>query len=286
MIQSLSPYIALTRLNKPIGIWLFLCPTLWALWLAAGGLPPLRILLIFIFGAVVMRSVGCVINDICDQKFDGKVERTKQRPLVTGQATRKQAFGLFTLLSMIAIYLAWQLNALTLAIATAVFLLAIVYPLTKRFSDMPQFFLGATVAGAIPMAFASVQGSVPPKALWIYAVALLWPLMYDTLYAMADRQDDKKIGIKSTALGLGDWDRVFIGTLQVVIVILLMVVGSVFSLNMPYYLALACVAVLFFKQQQLITKRDPVACFQAFLANQWVGIVVFLGIILGEKYGH
>lgn len=278
MRAKTEAYLQLTRLNKPVGIWLFLWPTLWALWLAAGGTPPLRILVIFVLGVVVMRSAGCVINDMFDRNFDGYVERTKHRPLVTGQLTFWQAGLLFLLLSLIAGYLALQLNPLALKIAVLTFLLALLYPLTKRWTYIPQFFLSLTVTSAIPMAFASIQNQLSASVGLVYLTALLWPIAYDTLYAMADREDDAKIGIKSTALLLGCWDRFFVSILQVVMLALFTMMGITFSLGLAYYLCIGSVALLFIRQQLLIRKRDPMACFKAFSESHWVGLVIFIGI--------
>lgn len=273
-----NPYIQLTRLNKPVGIWLFLWPTLWALWLAAGGIPPLRTLAIFALGVIVMRSAGCVINDIFDRNFDEHVERTKHRPLVIGQLTYLQAGLLFLSLSLIAGYLALQLNLLALKIAIATFLLALLYPLTKRWTYIPQFFLSITVTSAVPMAFAAIQNQLLTSVVWVYLTALLWPIAYDTLYAMVDRQDDAKIGIKSTALLLGCWDRFFVTILQIAILALFVKIGMTFSLRLPYYLSVGFAALLFIRQQWLIKERDPAACFKAFSESHWVGLAIFIGI--------
>lgn len=278
-MKKLGTYIQLMRLNKPVGIWLFLWPTLWALWLAQGGIPPLRIVVIFVLGVVAMRSLGCVINDLCDQHFDSQVERTKNRPLAAGSMTSKEAIGLFFLLSAGAGYLALQLNPLALSIAVAVFLLALFYPLTKRWTYFPQFFLGACVAGAVPMAFAMIQNQLLGNVGWVYVAALLWPVIYDTFYAMADRQDDIKIGVKSTALWLGEWDRFFLTILQVLMTGLLIIIGLVFKLGVPYYLSIGFAGLWFIRQQILIRERNPIACFRAFWESQWIGLIIFVGIL-------
>lgn len=274
-----APYIKLMRLNKPVGIWLFLWPTLWGLWLAAGGFPAFNILLVFVLGVVVMRSAGCVFNDFCDQKFDRAVQRTKDRPLVRGEITSQKTMMLFLSLSVVAAYLAFQLNPLTLEIACVVFLLAILYPLTKRWFDAPQVFLGATVAGAVPMAFASIQNQLPNTLWWIYAAAFLWPVAYDTIYALVDRRDDVKIGVKSTAVLCGDYYQWAIGVLQFFFLGLLGIIGVTFSLQWPYYLSIGIVLICFFRQQWLIKNDNPEACFKAFLESHWVGFVVFVGIV-------
>lgn len=274
-----APYIKLMRLNKPVGIWLFLWPTLWGLWLAAGGFPAFNILLVFVLGVVVMRSAGCVFNDFCDQKFDRAVQRTKDRPLVRGEITSQKTMMLFLSLSVVAAYLAFQLNPLTLEIACVVFLLAILYPLTKRWFDAPQVFLGATVAGAVPMAFASIQNQLPSALWWIYAAAFLWPVAYDTIYALVDRRDDVKIGVKSTAVLCGNYYQWAIGVLQFFFLGLLGIIGVTFSLQWPYYLSIGIVLICFFRQQWLIKNDNPEACFKAFLESHWVGFVVFVGIV-------
>ena len=277
-MKKLAAYIQLMRLDKPVGIWLFLWPTLWALWLAQGGVPPLRIVVVFVLGVVTMRSLGCVINDLCDQKFDSQVERTKNRPLVAGSMRSREAIELFLLLSAGAGYLALQLNLLAFLFAVAVFLLALFYPLTKRWTYFPQFFLGACVAGAVPMAFAMIHNQLSGNVGWVYVAALLWPVIYDTFYAMADRQDDIKIGVKSTALWWGDWDRFFLTILQVLMIGLLIIIGLVFKLDVPYYLSLGFASLWFVRQQILIRERDPAACFKAFCESQWIGFIIFMGI--------
>jgi 4-hydroxybenzoate polyprenyltransferase len=273
------PYIKLMRLNKPVGIWLFLWPTLWALWLAAGGVPTFNILWVFVLGVVVMRSAGCVFNDFCDQKFDRAVRRTKDRPLARGEITSQKTIMLFLSLSVVAAYLAFQLNQLTLEIACVIFFLAILYPLTKRWFHIPQVFLGITVAGAVPMAFASIQNQLPSTLWWVYAAAFLWPVAYDTIYALVDRQDDTKIGVKSTAVLFGPYYQWVIGLLQFLFLGLLGVIGRVFSLHWPYYLSICIVLLYFFRQQWLIKNDNPEACFKAFSESHWVGFMVFLGIV-------
>jgi 4-hydroxybenzoate polyprenyltransferase len=280
-VKKLSAYVDLIRLNKPVGIWLFLWPPLCALWLASVGVPSAKILIIFILGVVTMRSAGCVINDWCDRKFDGHVARTKNRPLVTGAVTSKEAWVLFLLLSSIAALLALQLNQLSLEIAFLIFCLTLIYPLMKRWTYLPQFFLGAAVAGAVPIAFAAVQNYLPTELWWVYVMALFWPVIYDTLYAMVDRQDDIKIGVKSTALLLGKWDRLAIAISQMLFLCVLIGLGNAFSLHVPYYFSMGIVALLFFRQSYLIRNRVPEACFKAFSESHWVGLIVFLGIALG-----
>lgn len=280
-MKKLLAYCYLLRFHKPIPIWLFLWPTLCALWLASHGFPAIKTLIIFIAGVVVMRSAGCVINDWCDQKFDRYVKRTQNRPLVTGAVSSTEALFIFVLLSVVAAFLAMQLNPLSLEIAFIIFCVTGIYPLMKRWTYFPQLVLGAAVAGAVPIAFAAVQNQLPVALWWVYAVALLWPVIYDTLYAMADRPEDAKIGVKSLALLVGEWDRVILAGLKIVFIGLLLILGMIFSLQAPYYCSVVVVTVLLFRQGYLIRNRAPDACFKAFLESHWIGLSVFLGIVLG-----
>jgi 4-hydroxybenzoate polyprenyltransferase len=267
------------RLNKPIGIWLFLWPTMWALWLAAGGFPPFKILCIFISGVFIMRSAGCVINDIWDRKFDRYVRRTKERPLVKGELNLKQAIICFVLMSLIAVFLALQLNVLTLKIAVIVFLFTMLYPLTKRWIYFPQIILGMTVASAVPMVFASIQNKITTHAWVVFSAALIWPLIYDTIYALVDRQDDIKIGVKSTAIYMGDQFLWVIAVLQFFLIGLFIVIGINFSLHWPYYSSVVITVPMFIRQLWLIRSGIPEACFKVFLESHWVGFMILLGII-------
>lgn len=277
---AILPYIHLMRLDKPVGIYLVLWPALWALWLAAEDGPPLSIVLIFIAGAIVMRSAGCVINDYADRHWDGAVQRTCDRPLATGALTAKQALLLFALLCFIALLLVLLLNPLTILLSLGALGLAALYPFTKRFTHWPQLFLGAAFAWAIPMGFAAVQDMVPPAAWLVFVIALLWTLIYDTMYAMADRPDDLKVGIKSTAILFGRYDRIILASLQLLMLALLVVLGQVFTLDWSYYLSALLVAVLMLYHQFLIKDRDRHLCLKAFKHNHWIGLVILLGIIL------
>lgn len=285
MSSKITAYLKLMRFHRPIGIWLLLWPTLWALWIAADGIPNLKILIIFILGTVVMRSAGCVINDFADRKFDGLVARTKDRPLVSGQVSVRETLVLFLILCVMALILVLQLNLFAIKLAVIGLLLAIIYPFTKRFTYWPQLFLGAAFAWAVPIAFAAQTNQMPTIAWWIFAVAVLWPLAYDTMYAMADRADDKKIGIKSTAILFEKHDKLIIGAIQALILILLITIGIKTNLNFIYYLSLLVAASLFIYQQYLMKDNNPQKCFKAFLNNNWVGIVIFIGIFLGIS-GH
>lgn len=277
--QQLRDYAQLLRLHRPIGIALLLWPTLWTLWIAAKGQPSLKILTVFVLGVIVMRSAGCVINDLADRKVDGFVTRTKERPLVTGRVKPFSAWCLFAGLCVVALLLVLQLNLLALQLAVVGLLLAVIYPFMKRYTHWPQLVLGAAFAWAVPMAFVAVTNSVP-KQIWLFfVVALLWPVAYDTLYAMVDRDDDRKIGIKSTAVLLGRYDRLFIGIIQAVVLVLLVVIGYLQQLNEFYFASVALAAGLVVYQQYLIKDRQPQRCFRAFLNNNYFGLVIFLGVV-------
>lgn len=273
-------YFILMRFNKPIGTLLLLWPTLWALWIASAGHPQLLILSVFVGGVIVMRAAGCVINDLADRQLDGHVWRTKNRPLVTGSVQPKEALILFFLLCLMALGLVLLLNILAIALSGIALVFAICYPFMKRYTYWPQFFLALAFSWGIPMAFAAETGHVPPIAWLLFATAMLWTIIYDTQYAMADREDDKKIGVKSTALLFGRHDLWIISSLQILLISLFLLIGYLQNFQISYYYAIAGVGLLIIYQQNLIRHRDPKRCLQAFLNNQWVGLVVFLGIVL------
>lgn len=277
--STLGTYLQLTRLNRPIGIYLVLWPTLWSLWLAAKGAPDLKNLIIFILGCILMRSAGCVINDFADRDIDGRVRRTQDRPLATGAVSSLEAISLFAGLSFLAFILVLFTNGLTIKLSFAGMALAICYPFMKRYTHLPQVVLGAAFAWSIPMAFAAQAGNVPQEAWLVYVAVLLWTVCYDTFYAMVDRDDDLRIGVKSTAVLFGDMDRVMTGALQVLTLLTLMIIGKRFVLGWFFYLSLAVAAGLFAYQQYLIRDRKRDACFTAFLNNNWVGMVIFIGIV-------
>lgn len=277
--STLDSYLQLTRLNRPIGTYLVLWPTLWSLWLAAKGAPDIKNLIIFILGCILMRSAGCVINDYADRDFDGRVRRTRDRPLATGAVSSLEAISLFAGLSFLAFLLVLFTNGLTIKLSFAGLALAVLYPFMKRYTHLPQVVLGAAFAWSIPMAFAAQAGKVPQEAWLIFIAVLLWTVCYDTFYAMVDREDDAKIGVKSTAVLFGDMDRLMTGSLQVLALVTLVMVGKRFDLNWFYYLSLAVAAGLFIYQQYLIRHRERDACFAAFLNNNWVGMVIFIGIV-------
>ncbi|WP_425445068.1 4-hydroxybenzoate octaprenyltransferase [Zobellella endophytica] len=273
-------YMALARLDKPIGSLLLLWPTLWALWIAADGVPSPWLLLVFTAGVFSMRSAGCVINDYADRHIDGHVKRTRARPLPAGELTERQALGFFALLVGISFLLVLTTNALTIQLAFAGLGWAALYPFMKRYTHLPQLFLGIAFSWAIPMAFAA-QGNSLPAGLWLlFAAKLTWTVAYDTMYAMVDRDDDLKIGVKSTAILFGRHDKLIIGLLQLLTLLLLVWAGQVFALGAAFYWGVLAAAALFVYQQRLIRDRERTACFQAFLNNNYAGMVVFAGLVL------
>ena len=278
-MHSLKGMWLLMRMDKPVGIYLLLWPTLWALWLASVGMPEWDVLLIFVLGVVVMRAAGCVINDIADRKIDGHVQRTHARPLITGQVSLRQAWGLFAWLIVCALILVLQLNIQTLYLSFVAVLLVSAYPFMKRYTHFPQVALGAAFSWAIPMAFMAVNQHVPVWAWWLYAANLAWTVAYDTQYAMVDRDDDLKIGVKSTAIAFGRYDVMWIAMLQLVTLGCLGMVGLLLHLPMVYWVSLAVVCVMFMYHQRLLKDRERDACFRAFIHNHWAGLVVWLGLV-------
>lgn len=279
-MRKLNAYFRLMRLDKPIGILLLLWPTLWALWLASNGWPDNRLLFIFIVGTVLMRSAGCVMNDVADRHFDGHVARTDKRPLVAGEVSVKEALLLATLLSLVAFGLVLTLNALTIALSFAALFLAASYPFTKRFFALPQAYLGIAFGFGIPMAFAAVQGWVPQQA-WLMLVAnIAWSLAYDTEYAMVDRPDDLKIGICSSAITFGKYDVALIMFFYALMLALMAYVGALMQLTWIYYVGLVLAGLLILYHFILIKNREPARCFKAFLHNNWVGAAIFAGIFI------
>ena len=268
----------ITRMDKPIGTYLLLWPTYWALWIASDGWPNLHILLVFSLGVFIMRSAGCVINDYADRKIDGQVERTKNRPLVNGTMTSKEATNLFGLLIGIAFGLVFTLSWPTIYLSVVAVFLAALYPFMKRYTQLPQVVLGAAFSWGMIMAFSEAQGQIPLVAWLLFAANLCWTVAYDTMYAMVDREDDVKIGVKSTAILFGENDKRIIGFLQLMTLALLWTVGDILSFGWPYQLCLIVAGGLFSYQQLLIINRERNACFQAFLHNHWVGLIIFVGI--------
>jgi 4-hydroxybenzoate polyprenyltransferase len=277
--QRLGEYIQLTRLNRPIGIYLVLWPALWGLWVAAGGMPQPLVLGVFLAGVVLMRSAGCAINDYADREIDLHVARTRQRPLARGAISAREAVGVFAVLSLLAFLLVLQLNRLTILLSIPAVLLAGSYPFMKRFTHLPQAYLGVAFGWAVPMAFAAETGEVPQASWLLFFATVLWALAYDTMYAMADREDDLKIGVKSSAILFGRFDRLAIGVLQLLVLAVLLLTGLSFALHWPYYLGLLLASGFTLYQQFLIRGRDPQLSFRAFLNNHYFGMVVFLGIV-------
>jgi 4-hydroxybenzoate polyprenyltransferase len=280
LTERLYQYTLLTRLHRPIGIYLLLWPTLWAGWISSEGQPDWLIAMIFIAGVVLMRSAGCVINDYADREIDPHVQRTKQRPIACGAVSDKEALIVFIVLCLVAFGLVLLLNPLTIQLSFVALLLAAIYPFMKRYTHLPQVFLGAAFGWSIPMAFAAELNSVPTVAWWLFAVNVLWVLVYDTMYAMVDRDDDLKIGVRSTAILFGQADKAIIGGLQVLVLGLLLMLGWQLEFSWIYYLSLSIAALFSLYQQWLIKDREPALCFKAFLNNHWFGLVIFVGIVL------
>ena len=276
---AVAPYLRLMRLDRPVGTLLLLWPTLAALWIAANGLPPAGILAVFVVGTFLARSAGCVINDIADRRFDGQVQRTRQRPLAQGEIPLYAAWLMLLVLALLCLAAAWQLNVPTRMLAVAGAAVAACYPFLKRWTHLPQAALGVAFSWGIPMAFAAVTGHVAAAAWLLFGASFAWIVAYDTLYAMVDRKDDMKIGTKSTAILLGKVDRLGVAVLQAVALGLLVWLGVVLDFVLAYFLGLACVAALFLHQQWLIRHREESACFRAFGSNVWVGFALFAGTV-------
>lgn len=278
--SKVSDYIALTRFNRPIGSYLLLWPTLWALWLAAKGIADVHLIIIFTVGTFLMRSAGCAINDYADRGIDAHVKRTAERPLAAGRITAKEALMVATSLALLAFVLVLMTNLKTILLSFVAVALAACYPFMKRYTHFPQVVLGAAFSWGIPMAFTAQTNELPQQLWLVYITALLWTVAYDTFYAMTDREDDLKIGVKSTAIIFGDHDRLITAILQVLVIILLVLVGLQFQLNGWYFFSLLGASALFIYQQVLIRHRDRDQCFKAFLNNHWVGAIIFAGIFL------
>jgi len=278
--KQMGQYYLLTRLDRPIGIYLLLWPTLSALWIAAKGLPHWGVLLVFSIGVVLMRSAGCVINDLADRNIDHQVERTQDRPITAGRVSSREALVLFAVLCLLAFTLVLFMNRFTIMLSIGGVILAIIYPFTKRHTYLPQVFLGAAFAWAIPMAFAAQTNTIPPVAWILFIITILWATAYDTMYAMVDRNDDIKIGVKSTAILFGELDRGIIASIQAMIFIGYIMLGNRIEAGVFYYSGLLIAAGLAGYQQYLIRERKREQCLQAFLNNHWFGLVIFVGIVL------
>lgn len=273
-------YSRLMRTDRPIGSLLLLWPTYWALWIAARGVTDWHILIIFTIGVFSMRAAGCVINDFADRKFDGSVERTKNRPLPRGDVTEKEAKILFAVLVLVSFGLVLTLNTMTIWLSVAGLALAWVYPFVKRVSHLPQVVLGAAFGWSIPMAFAAVSESLPAECWLLFAVNIVWSVIYDTQYAMVDRNDDLKIGVKSTAILFGRFDKMIIGILQLMMILMLLWIGLMVNLSGIFYWSLLLAGALFVYQQRLMADRERDPCFQAFMNNNYVGFILFLGMLV------
>ncbi len=278
LLIKVKPYLLLMRLDRPIGTLLLLWPTWWALWAASGGHPEVKIWAIFTAGVFLMRAAGCVVNDIADRKYDGHVVRTQNRPLAQNNLPVKHAWYLFIGLMVAAALLLLALQQLTILLAMAAAFFAVTYPLMKRVTYLPQVYLGIAFSFSIPMAYAEITGSVPKVAWLLFIANILWTSAYDTIYAMVDRKDDLKIGVKSTAILFGDLDRIIIGIIQLLTVMALFLFGKQTEFTAPYYLSVIVVVWLFAYQQLQIFSRNEDKCFKAFLHNNWVGLVIFMGI--------
>jgi len=273
-------YLKLTRLDRPIGIYLLLWPTLTALWLAAEGVPPIHLIVIFVLGTAAMRSAGCVINDYADRNLDGHVKRTKQRPLAIGLVSEREALTLFAVLVIAAFILVLFTNRTTVYMSFGGLFLASLYPFMKRYTYLPQVFLGAAFSWAIPMAYTAVEAPMTEVTWLLYTANILWTVHYDTLYAMVDRDDDLKIGIKSTAILFGDADRIMVGVLQSLTWLSWLMLGIQAGMGVFWGLGLAVAGCCFLYQQWLIRGRERDPCFKAFLNNHWAGMALFVGAVL------
>lgn len=280
LVERLDQYSQLTRFGRPIGSLLLLWPTLWALWLAGRGAPDPYIVVVFFVGVFLMRAAGCVINDYADREIDGHVKRTRNRPLATGAVTEREALVLFVILGLVAFALVLTLNRLTIYLSFVGVGLAALYPFMKRYTHLPQLVLGAAFSWSIPMAWAAEANALPAVAWWLVAANVCWVVAYDTIYAMVDRDDDLKIGVKSTAILLGSLDRAAVAVCHVLTIAILCFVGLRLELGGYYYAGLAAAALFAAYQQWRIRKRDRDACFSAFLNNSWLGAAVFAGILL------
>ena len=284
LVAQLRNYGKLMRIDKPVGVWLLLWPTLWALWLAGEGHPNQGLFVVFVVGVFIMRSAGCVLNDYVDRNIDPYVERTRNRPIASGAVAPTEALTLFVALGLIAIGLATMLNRTAQLLAIVAAVLTLAYPFIKRFVSIPQLILGAAFGWAVPMVFAAQTGTVPQLAWVVFGAALIWAVIYDTYYAMVDREDDRKLGVKSTALLFGDADLFVLGGLQFIMLLALVFVGLRAELGFLYYLSVAIAAGLMAYHQWLARDRQPAGCFAAFLHNHFIGLVVFIGIVLHYSF--
>ena len=280
LVSQLRTYGKLMRVDKPIGIWLLLWPTLWALWLAGEGTPDQGLFVVFVLGVFIMRSAGCVLNDYVDRKIDPYVERTRTRPIASGRVTPTEALILFVALSLIAIGLATMLNRPAQLLAIVAGGLTVAYPFVKRFVSIPQFVLGADFGWAIPMAFAAQTGDIHELAWLVFGTAVIWAIIYDTFYAMVDREDDLKVGVKSTAILFGEVDIFIIAGLQLLMLVALVLIGYRANLSLWYFASVLIAGMMMAYHLWLARDRQPESCFSAFLHNHYIGMTVFIGIVL------
>ena len=278
--DKLDVYLRLSRMDRPIGTLLLMWPCLMALWFAAGGMPDIKVLVIFVIGVVVMRACGCVINDYADRNLDAHVERTQSRPLASGEISSKEALMVFVVMALFAFCLVLLLNPLVVKLSVVGIILTIIYPFTKRYTNMPQMFLGTVWSWSIPMAYAAQTGTVPVEAWWLFAANWCWTVAYDTMYAMVDRDDDLKVGIKSTAILFGRYDRHIIGAFQLAALGCLIAAGLVAGRGEIYGLGILAFIGFALYQQKLIFSRERAACFKTFLNNNWAGFVLFSALTL------
>ena len=287
LARRLQEYGRLARFDRPIGTWLLLWPALWALWVAGSGRPGQKILIVFTLGVVVMRAAGCVINDFADRNIDPHVKRTRERPLAARRVSPVEALVVFVVLGAAALWLVTRLNIFTVKLAIIGAALTVSYPFVKRLFPLPQLYLGISFGGwSVPMAFAAQRDSLPRIAWVLYIAAVIWAVVYDTIYAMVDREDDITIGIKSSAILFADMDRLLIATLQAMMLFALVLAGRDMNFGRWYYAGLVVAGVLFLHQQWLIRAREPAACLRAFLNNNYVGMAIFIGVLLQYVYAH
>ncbi|HXS19805.1 MAG TPA: 4-hydroxybenzoate octaprenyltransferase [Steroidobacteraceae bacterium] len=285
LTRRAQEYGRLARFDRPIGTWLLLWPALWALWVAGGGRPVQKVLIVFVLGVVVMRAAGCVINDFADRDIDPHVKRTRDRPLAARRVSPIEALVLFIVLGAAALWLVTRLNVFTVKLAVVGAALTVSYPFVKRFFPLPQLYLGISFGGwSVPMAFAAQRDSLPRIAWVLYIAAVIWTAMYDTIYAMIDREDDITIGVKSSAILFADMDRFLIGAMQAMTLLALVLAGRDMRFGGWYYAGLVAAGILFLHQQWLIREREPAACLRAFLNNNYVGMVIFIGVLLQYVY--
>lgn len=285
--RRVEEYALLARLDRPIGTWLLLWPALWALWIAGAGKPHPKILIVFVAGVFIMRAAGCVINDYADRNIDPHVRRTRDRPLAARRVAPREALYLFVVLIIAALYLVTRLDLLTLELASIGALMTVSYPFVKRVFPMPQLYLGISFGGwSVPMAFAAERGVVPRVAWVLYIAAVMWAAIYDTMYAMVDREDDLKVGVKSSAILFADMDKLLIGVMQAMMLFALVLAGRSMHFGQWYDGGIVAAGLLFLYQQWLIRKREPAGCLKAFFNNNYVGMVIFVGILLQYLYGN